>query len=92
MRGWPIFGFLQGASVNWLFVSLLFFVATIPLLPLVFVPKGRQFERILSEAQDKGEITSELIAGLRDKTVRRAYQIEWILYAAIIYLMVMKPF
>ena len=38
-------GPLQGARVDWLFVSLLLFLSIIPIIPTIFLPKGRLFAR-----------------------------------------------
>jgi len=39
-QGRPFLGPLQGAGVDWLFVSVLLVVTTFPLPPLVFLPRG----------------------------------------------------
>ncbi len=40
-RGWPLLGFLQGASQNWLLVSFLLFLLMIPLIVFIFLPRGK---------------------------------------------------
>jgi uncharacterized membrane protein len=92
LRGWPLFGFLQGAGQNWLLVSFVLFLGMIPLIVFVFLPRGKLFDRALAEAQTRGQVTSELRASLDDPVVRRAHIIEAVIIVAILYLMVMKPF
>src|SRR5687768_4348204 len=43
LQGQPILGALQGASTNWLLASLGIFLTSIPLVVLVFLPRGRHF-------------------------------------------------
>lgn len=92
VRGWPILGVLQGSSINWVFVSLLLYLTTIPLVPLVFAPRGKLFRAKLAAAQAQGVITPELRAAVDDPVVRAAHIGEGVVTAVIIYLMVMKPF
>ena len=92
IRGWPILGFLQGASANWLLVSLVLFLSLIPLVRFVFLPRGKIFEQALQDALAKGQITSELTAAFHDPVVRQAHYAEAIVVAVVLYLMVMKPF
>ena len=40
MQKWPILGFLQGASQNWLLVSNILLIGMIVLIPAVFIPIG----------------------------------------------------
>src|SRR3981081_4253222 len=37
--GFPLLGFLQGGSTNWLLTSVVLFVCAILLVPTVFIPK-----------------------------------------------------
>jgi hypothetical protein len=92
VRGWPLFGVLQGSSINWVFVSLLLYLTTVPLIPLIFVPRGKRLRERLTAAQAEGVITPELRAAMNDPVVRAAHIGEEVVIAVIIYLMVMKPF
>ena len=92
LQGQPILGFLQGASANWLLVSLLIFVSSIPLVPLIFLPRGRRFAELLEAAREQGEVTPELTASLRDPVVAVAHGYEVLGVLVIIVLMVLKPF
>lgn len=92
LRGWPILGFLQGGRVSWVLASLLLYLATVPLVVWVFLPRGRVFEAALEAARAAGAPTPELAAAFRDRAVWLARGAEYILAAAIVYLMVAKPF
>ena len=53
----------------WLLVALLLFLSMIPLVPLVFLPRGRVFEAALEDARERGEVTPELRTAFRDPAV-----------------------
>jgi hypothetical protein len=91
-QGRPFLGPLQGAGVDWLFVSVVLVVTTFPLPPLVFLPRGRVFEAALSEAVALGEVTPALRAAWRDPVVRATHVYELALVTAILVLMLTKPF
>ena len=76
----------------WLPVSLLLFLSIIPLVPLVFLPKGKVFEAALDDARGKGEVTPELGAAFADPAVAFARRYEAAVVAVILALMVLKPF
>jgi len=92
MIGAPLFGFLQGASQNWLLVTNLM-VLLIP-LPIIFffIPRGKIFEPIMKEALLKGEVTPELWKQLHDPAMRRMHLTEMAGVLFVVYLMVFKPF
>jgi hypothetical protein len=46
----PLLGFLQDTSTNWLLVSLMLYLSTIPLILWVFLPRGRRFVQALDQA------------------------------------------
>lgn len=88
----PIFGFLQGASQNWLLVSnLLLLVGFLP-VPLVFLPRGKEYDAALKEALAAGRVTPALRAALDDRLIRALHFGELIGVAFILWLMVFKPF
>jgi hypothetical protein len=76
----------------WLGVSLIVFISSIPLVPLVFLPRGKRFEAALEEARSRGEVTAELTAAYRDGWVAFARTYELAMVAFVIVLMVTKPF
>lgn len=92
LKGWPILGFLQGGAVNWVLAALVLYLATIPLVAYVFLPRGRVFEAALEAARALGRPTPELRAAFRDRAVLLARLAEYGIAAAVLYLMVAKPF
>ena len=90
--GLPIFGFLQGASQNWLLLSNLLLVGVLVIIPTVFIPRRKKYAPLLDAALAKGEITPELRAAMGDKIVRLAHWYEDFAVIAIAALMVLKPF
>ena len=91
-QGWPAAGLLPAAGSGWLFVSLVLYVTLFPIVPLIFLPRGRVFEAALHEAGAAGGITSKLTAALNDRVVALAHAYEMIVVAVIVALMVTKPF
>ena len=88
----PIFGFVQGAQRNWLLAAVLILVLLFPLVPLVFLPRGKLFEAALREASAEGHITPALQRQLKDPVVRWAHLAEMIGVGLILILMAFKPF
>jgi uncharacterized membrane protein len=92
IQKWPIFGFLQGASQNWLLVSNILLVMMLTLIPTMFVPHNKKVESILQSALAEGRVTSELSAALDDNKNKLAHHAEEVIVLAITALMVLKPF
>ena len=92
MQKWPIFGFLQGASQNWLLVSNLLLIVMIVLIPAVFIPHNKKVEALLQTALAEGRRTPELSAALDDKTNKLAHLVEELIVLVVAALMVLKPF
>ena len=92
MQKWPIFGFLQGASQNWLLVSNLLLIVMIVLIPAVFIPHNKKVEALLQTALAEGRRTPELSAALNDKTNKLAHLVEELIVLVVAALMVLKPF
>jgi hypothetical protein len=90
--GYPLLGSLQGRGGNWLPVSLLLYLSTIPLVPLVFVPKGRQFATALDEAVMMSRVTPALVAAFSDPRVRAAHVYEFTAVVVVLILMLSRPF
>ena len=88
----PILGFLQGASQNWLLVSNLLLGFGFLTVPLVFVPRGKQFDLALQNALAEGRMTLALRAAVDDKVIRVLHVVEIVLVVLIMGLMVFKPF
>jgi uncharacterized membrane protein len=91
-QGWPILGFLQGGTSNWVLVSLLLFLSMMPIIPFVFLPRGKVFEREFTAAVEQGQVTPELTAAFHDPAVRAGHIYEIAAIVVIIALMVLKPF
>lgn len=87
----PIFGTILGGSRDWLLASILILVILLPLVPLVFLPRGRVFEAALRGAAGQGTITPALREQMADPVVRWAHTAEMIGVALIVFLMVVKP-
>jgi uncharacterized membrane protein len=92
IAGYPIFGFLQGASQNWLLVANILLVTAMGLVPTVFVPRGKKFEPVLQSALAEGRITPELRAAIDDPVVKLAHLYEQVSVIIVVALMVFKPF
>jgi hypothetical protein len=91
-QGRPFLGPLQGAHVDWLFVSVVLVVVGFALPPLVFVPRGRVFEAALADAVAQDVVTPRLVAAWRDPVVRAAHLVELIAVGIVLALMISKPF
>jgi uncharacterized membrane protein len=92
MLKWPIFGFLQGASQNWLLVSNILLIIMIVLIPAVVIPHNKRVESLLQTALAGGRVTPELSAALADQTNQLAHHAEELIVLAVAALMVLKPF
>ncbi len=88
----PILAAVQGSSSNWLLVSILILLLLFPLVPLVFLPRGRVFETALQAARAAQQITPELRRLMADPVVRWAHAAELAGVSVIVVLMVFKPF
>ena len=91
-QGRPFLGPLQGAPVDWLFVSLVLYLSVSFLVPLVFLPRGRIFQGALADATNRGEVTLELRAALGDRLVFWAHVYELVAVTVVLVLMIAKPF
>jgi uncharacterized membrane protein len=91
-QGRPFLGPLQGAPVDWLFVSIVIYLSIIPVIPLVFLPRGKVFAVALAEATAAGRVTEALTAGFRDRVVLAAHIYEIAAIVVVFVLMITKPF
>ena len=91
-QGRPFLGPLQSAPVDWLFVSIVIYLSVIPVIPLVFLPRGRVFAAALQEATARGAVTPALTAAFRDPVVFAAHAYELIVILVVFVLMITKPF
>lgn len=88
----PIFGFLQGASRNWLLVSNLLLALGGLSVPLIFLPRGKVFDQAMKDALVLGRMTPELDASIHDRVVQVTHWVEIFVLVVIVILMVFKPF
>lgn len=89
---YPLVDVLTGARPRWLLVSLLLFLSTLPLVPLVFLPKGRRFGTALEDSVAQGHPTPGLVAAFGDPLTRVAHQYEVVVIVVVLALMIAKPF
>lgn len=87
-KGWPF----VGAPLTWVSASILLFFSAFLLVPTVFIPRGKRFRAALDDAHARGAVTPALTAAMGDRTVAVAHAYEWLMIAAITYLMIAKPF
>ena len=73
-------------------MSLVLYLSIMPLVPLVFLPRGRVFEAALADARQRGTVTPDLSAALRDPQVAFARTYEAAIVGVVVALMVLKPF
>jgi uncharacterized membrane protein len=90
--GFPLLGFLQGSSTNWLLASLVLYLDAILLVPTVFLPRGRIFGAALDDAVIRGSPTPGLVAAFKDPVSRLAHYLELTAIVAVLVLMIAKPF
>ncbi len=74
--GWP---YIVAHHPTWIFLSLLLFLSLLPLVFLIFIPRGKAFGKVFQ-------------AALADPAVRAATIYEFIMTGLVLYLMVVKPF
>ena len=92
LRGLPILGFLQGASLNWVLAALVIYLSIVPVIVFIFLPKGHVYRVALEEATEAGRVTPQLLAALDDPLVGAGRAYEIVMVVTLAYLMIMKPF
>jgi hypothetical protein len=88
----PFLGPLQGAGIDWLFVSLVLYLSIIPWILLVFLPRGRLFAAALEDADQQGAVTPRLTTAFHDPVVFAGHVYELVILGAVLTLMIAKPF
>jgi hypothetical protein len=86
----PLLGLFEGSSANWLLVSLVLYLSSIPLVVLVFMPRGRHFAAVFEESFNQGQVTSELSAAFHDRSVFLSHVYEFFAVGLMLFLMVTK--
>lgn len=84
----PLLGFLQGSGANWLLISLLLYLTSIPLVGLLFIPRGRRFELALAAATELKAVTPDLRAAFADRAVLAGHVYELAVVFLILSLMI----
>ncbi len=92
IQKWPIFGFLQGASQNWLLVSNVLLIIMMTIVATVFIPHNRKVQALVQSALTEGRITPQLSSALADRPNQLAHHAEEAIILTVAALMVLKPF
>lgn len=88
----PMLGFLQGSDENWLLVSILLFLTSLPLVYFGYWRRERSAGIELEKAVKNEKFSPALKTALADKRIRNGKIFEIATYAVIVFLMVVKPF
>jgi hypothetical protein len=83
---------LWGPGSGWLLLALILFLSTFPLVPLIFIPRGKVFGAALADARAQRKVTPALTEAFHDPAVAFARNYEMVAIAVIVALMVVKPF
>ncbi len=81
-----------GLGTGWILASTVILLTTVPLVVLIFVPRGRVFDRAMDDALRAGAWTDALRTAFDDRAVAFARWYEIVGVAIILALMVLKPF
>ena len=92
LGGHPLLGVLQGASANWLLVSLVLSLSMIPIIAVLLAPRRKLRRLALEDAVVRETLTAQLRAALDDRVVLGSRAAEMLITGAILLLMVLKPF
>jgi hypothetical protein len=87
-QGYPWLGLTTG----WMLASVILLLSPLPLVPLIFVPRGERFAAEMAAAREQGMITAGLRAAFADPMVAFARRWEAISVGLVVALMVLKPF
>ena len=86
---WPLF---NAGVPTWTLIGAVLFLATIPLVIWVYIPRGKVFGKAFAEALVQKRVTVELRAALSDRVIRASYLYEYLMLPVVLALMVLKPF
>ena len=89
LQHWTLVG---SSPAYWLLFSTVLYLSIFPLIPLVFIPRGKIFRAALDDAQTQGQVTTALKAAFQDRAVHLIHVYEYVTTVVIIVLMVTKPF
>jgi predicted integral membrane protein DUF2269 len=86
---WPL---VNAGLPTWILVGAILFLATIPLVIWVYLPRGKVFRKVFAEALTQQHVTVELRTVLSDQVIRASYLYEYLMLPVVLTLMVIKPF
>jgi uncharacterized membrane protein len=86
---WPL---VNAGLPTWTLVGAVLFLATIPLVIWVYLPRGKVFRTVFAEALAQKRVTVELRAAFSDPVLRASYLYEYVMFPVVLTLMVIKPF
>ena len=89
LGNWPL---MNTGIPSWTLVSAVLFLATIPLVIWVYVPRGKVFGAAFQAALSQKRVTAELRAAMSDKVVGLCHLYEYLAIPVVTALMVLKPF
>ena len=87
-QGYPWLGLTTG----WILASVILLLSPLPLVPLIFLPRGERFGAEMATAREQRTITPGLKAAFADPMVALARRWEAISVSLVIVLMILKPF
>ncbi|MBI5031237.1 MAG: hypothetical protein HZB51_11975 [Chloroflexi bacterium] len=73
-------------------MSLIIFLSMMPLIQLIFLPRGKKFGQAMEQSLKQAQVTPELRAAFADPVVEAAHLYELAGVVLIVILMVTKPF
>ncbi len=88
----PLLSVLAGARPAWVFVSLIVYSLTLPLVIVLLLPRSKRRRQALEAALAGLGMTAELRQALDDRAVQVARNVELLMILVVIGLMVLKPF
>lgn len=88
----PLLGVSPGGGLSWLQTAVLLYVATVPLVIIILVPRTRQRKLAADLALQQRHITPDLRAALNDRLVLTTRSVELAIILVVLVLMVAKPF
>ena len=90
--GRPVLGPIQGARVDWMFVSTLLMLPIFAFLVVVYPRFGRRLRAALDAAEAEGRITPGLTTTWADPNYRWTRRYELVAVLTVLALMLAKPF
>jgi uncharacterized membrane protein len=88
----PLFSAFAGARPAWVFVSLVIYLLTVPLVIVLVMPGTRRRRLTLEAALAQRGLTAELRRALDDRSVLVTRNVELLIILVVVGFMVLKPF